>query len=212
MKSRLLDDPLAYWEQRHQILGAWRAGGDRGLPDEENFEFYTVRLGKLIELIRRHTRRERPLQVLDAGCGSGHFTDGLRRCGHRVVGIDASATAIERARSAYGDLFEVARLDGYAPRRLADVIVCIDVLFHVLDDATWRAAIGAFARYASAQALVIVTDVFPAERYAPRDYIVHRTRSEYEDAFAAHDFQLVDEVPYQFGANPIQFAAYRRAT
>jgi SAM-dependent methyltransferase len=37
--------------------------------------------------------------VLDAGCGKGQFARALARCGHRVDAIDASASAIEYARS-----------------------------------------------------------------------------------------------------------------
>src|SRR5688500_803615 len=129
----LIADPLSYWEQRHAALGDWRSGGDRGLSGEENFEFYAVRLGKLIELVRRHAGRDRGLKILDAGCGRGFFTDGLRRCGHLAVGIDASRSAIARAREQYGPYFDEAPLDDYRSGTLFDLVVCIDVLFHILD-------------------------------------------------------------------------------
>lgn len=212
MQRPLLDDPLAYWDRRHQALGPWRSGGDRGLTAEENYEFYAIRVGRLLELIRRHVGRERGLRILDAGCGRGHFTDALRRCGHLASGIDPSETAVAQARAAYGPHFEVARLDDHRPRTLFDVIVCVDVLFHVLDEQVWRASIAGLARCASAEAVVVVTDVFPAAQYAPRDYIVHRSLDSYDHAFAEHDFGRAELLPYEFGANPIQFAVYRRGT
>ncbi len=205
------DDAVAtLWQERHQALGAWRSGGDRGLSAQENFEFYVVRQGRLVELIRRHAGRERGLHILDAGCGQGHITDSLRKCGHRAVGIDGSPAAIARARETYGPHFARRGLDAYRAPVAFDVVVCIDVLFHVLDDATWRAAIDAFGRYAGAEALIIVTDVFGEERYAPHAHIVHRTAAAYDEAFAAHDFGLVERLPYDFGGNPIQFAVFRR--
>ena len=39
-------------------------------------------------------------QVLDLGCGHGHLTREIARRGARVVGVDLSATLLERARSA----------------------------------------------------------------------------------------------------------------
>jgi SAM-dependent methyltransferase len=209
--SELLADPIGFWDQRHATFDPWRSGGDRGISPEENFEFYAVRLGRLLELIRWNVSAERGLRILDAGCGRGHLTDGLRRCGHRVVGIDSSATAVAWARETYGDPFVECRLDDLRPEALFDVVVCVDVLFHVLDDGAWRAALAAFSRYAGADAALIVTDVFPARRYNVQNYIVHRSADEYEAALAEHDFARVALVPYRFGSNPNQFAVYRRS-
>ncbi len=203
-------DPLALWEQRHAELGAWRSGGDRGLSTEENYEFYVVRLGKLLELIRSDVTRGRGLRILDAGCGRGFFTDGMRRCGHRAVGIDASPTAIAAATAEFGPHFVTTQLHAYRPSALFDVIVSIDVLFHVLDDAVWAASLDAFARYAAVESTLVITDVFPDQRYAPRAHIVHRDRAAYDAHLATHGFRFVRLVPYAFGANPIGFAVYRR--
>lgn len=207
----LLADPIAFWEARHAALDEWRSGGDRGLTPAENQEFYAWRLGKLLELIRRHAGADRPLCVLDAGCGKGHFTDGLRRCGHRVVGIDASATAIARARESFGGELHVCTLDGFRPRLLFDVVVCIDVLFHVLDDALWRSSVAAFARYAAAESIIVLTDTFPDRRYAVRDYIVHRAGHEYDELLAEHDFVPSEHSPYPFYSNRTRFVVYRRS-
>lgn len=206
----LLDEPVVFWENRHAALDPWRSGGDLGLSVEENFEFYAIRFGRLAELIRAHAGAERPLRILDAGCGRGHITDMLRRCGHDVTGLDASATAIAKAREAYGDGFVVGELDSLRPPRLFDVVICLDVLFHILDDAVWRRSVAAFARYASAEALVILTDAFDEQRYNKGDYIVHRSASENDEAMAAAGFARVELVPYRFGHNPNAIAAYRR--
>ena len=42
--------------------------------------------------------------VLVPGCGRGHDAALLARAGHRVIGIDLSARALEEARRLYGDL------------------------------------------------------------------------------------------------------------
>lgn len=207
----LLADPVAFWEQRHADLDPWRSGGDRGLTVEENFEFYACRLGRLLELVRRHAGAERPLRMLDAGCGRGHLTDALRRCGHRVQGIDSSASAVAWAREMYGPYFEECRLVDYRAPAPVDVVICLDVLFHVLDDAEWRGALEAFGRCAAAESLVIVTDVFSVERYQVRNYIVHRAASEYDAVLADMGFRLAERLAYAFGSNPNQFSVYRRA-
>ena len=207
----VLEDPIAYWEERQATLDAWRSGGDRGLSAEENVEFYAVRLGRLIELIRRGCRRQRKLRILDAGSGRGYFTDALRRSGHHVTGIDASPSAVAEACRVYGPHFVESTLWGFRPHALFDVVICVDVLFHVLDDRLWRSALTAFGRYASAEALLIVTDVFPEAPYAPTPYMVHRPAREYDEVLAAADFHPVERMPYDFGSNPTEFAVYRRS-
>lgn len=206
----LIEDPIGFWERRHAATDAWRSGGDRGLTVEENFQFYAIRLGRLLELLHRHVGGETGLRVLDAGCGRGHLSDGLRRSGHRVRGIDTSATAIAHAREQYGDLFEECALDRHRPAAPYDVVMCIDVLFHVLDDGAWAAALDAFGRYAAAEGCLILTDVFGDARATVQDYIVHRTAAEYDRALAGSGFRRVDLSPYRFGSNPNQFAVYRR--
>jgi SAM-dependent methyltransferase len=206
----LLLDPVGFWESRHAALDPWRSGGDRGLSREENVEFYAYRLGRLIELIRRHAGGERGLRIVDAVCGRGHLTNHFRSFGHRAVGFDASATAVAWATKSYGPHFTTAALDAYRPTSLADVVVCLDVLFHVLDDAHWRAAIETFGRSAAAESIVVVTDAFADTTYAQGNYIVHRDRATYDAAFAAADFTRVEQLAYDFGNNQNQFAVYRR--
>lgn len=208
--DKLIDNPIEFWERRHARTDAWRSGGDRGLTIAENYEFYAFRLGRVIQLIRRTRGAERPIRILDAGCGRGYLTDSLRQCGHRVFGIDSSRSAIDRATETYGEHFECCPLSGHRPAALYDVVICMDVLFHILDDAEWKRSIAAMCRYASAEATLILTDAFGAERFTLGTYIVHRAADEYTEALAAHGFDRVDFEPYNFGANPNGFATFTR--
>ena len=161
-----LTNPIAFWDARHADLGPWRSGGDRGLSNEENYEFYAYRLGKLIELIRRHVGGERSQRILEVGCGRGYFVHSLRLCGHRAFGVDPSPTAIGWARENYGpEPFEVGTVDEYQSPQPFPVILCIDVLFHILDDEAWRSALAGLSRHAAAESVVILTDVMHTSCY-----------------------------------------------
>jgi 2-polyprenyl-3-methyl-5-hydroxy-6-metoxy-1,4-benzoquinol methylase len=209
--TELLSDPIRFWDQRHGDLDAWRSGGDRGLSAEENYEFYAFRLGRIIELVRRHSGSDRGQHVLDAGCGRGHMTEWLSKCGHAVTGVDSSQSAVDWAITTYGPKFEVASLDGFRPRSLFDVVLCLDVLFHILDDDVWRASLGNLTRAAHAESTLIVTDALRPERFVLGNYIVHRALGEYDELLASRGFKRVELQPYAFGSNPNQFAVYRRA-
>lgn len=208
--AELLSDPIRFWDKRHGDLDAWRAGGDRGISPEENYEFYAFRFGRIIELIRRHSGIDRGQHILDAGCGRGHMTDWLSRCGHLAMGVDSSASAISWAITTYGPRFEVSSLDGYRPRELFDVVLCLDVLFHILDDDVWSASLQSLMRAARAESTLIITDALRDKRFVLGNYIVHRALDEYDAVLAPRGFKRVELQPYAFGSNPNQFVVYRR--
>lgn len=78
-------------------------------------------------------------RVLDAGCGTGELALYLADRGHDVFGVDASETAIERAREravarGHDTTFEVADLLALPDFGWFDTVVDSGVL-HVFDDA-----------------------------------------------------------------------------
>lgn len=204
-----VEDVHAFWDDRHRALGVLASGGDKGLSEGENYEFYAVRVGKLFELLRTHLEVERPWRVLDAGCGRGFFTDALSRGGHDVLGVDFSETAIGHARRNQRGRFSQCELHEIRVEP-CDAVVCIDVLFHILDDEIWAKTIGRLASLVRGLGVLILTDAMPRERYELGNYIVHRSAETYLTALQSHGMSLVELVPYAFGSNPNRFAVFKR--
>lgn len=79
----------------------------------------------------------RGLRVLDVGCGSGvHGAELQRLYGHRVVGVDISASSIEKAKTrlAEAHVADVTRPEAYPfGSRQFDVILFSDMLEHLTD-------------------------------------------------------------------------------
>jgi SAM-dependent methyltransferase len=79
--------------------------------------------------------------VLDLGCGPGEITCelALRFPASRVVGIDHSGTAIERARKTAGErglanvTFETADVETYEPSGTVGLVTMFDAFHHLLD-------------------------------------------------------------------------------
>lgn len=61
-------------------------------------ELLTDRPEKWIALIEENAPKDRPLRVLDLGCGPGFFSVILSRAGHQVTGIDGSERMLFHAR------------------------------------------------------------------------------------------------------------------
>ena len=65
-------------------------------------EFATGRPEKWLEVIEANAPADRPLRVLDAGCGPGFFSVLLSRAGHDVTGVDGSEGMLAHARENAG--------------------------------------------------------------------------------------------------------------
>lgn len=77
-------------------------------------------------------------RVLDAGCGSGVYTEWLLDCGADVVAIDVSEAMLEQTEALVGDDAELHHADLREPLEFAegdsfDGVVCAEVLDHVED-------------------------------------------------------------------------------
>ena len=77
---------------------------------------------------------DKPLRILDAGCGNGAISGRLADLGHQVVGIDASEDGIRLARQAHRNVhFEVASVyeDLTSLVGEIDLVVSTEVIEHL---------------------------------------------------------------------------------
>ena len=77
-----------------------------------------------------------PGPLLDAGCGSGWFTQRFVDRGYTVTAFDFTESGIAAARERVtGDVtWSVSDIASYRADQPSPVVVCIDVLFHIVDD------------------------------------------------------------------------------
>jgi 2-polyprenyl-3-methyl-5-hydroxy-6-metoxy-1,4-benzoquinol methylase len=70
--------------------------------------------------------------ILDYGCGKGAFTHTLKKNNNRVIGVDVSKNAINKAVNMYGHLCEFHTLkDDESLGEGYDLIVCLEVLSYL---------------------------------------------------------------------------------
>ena len=203
------DDAIRYWDDRHRSLGELRSGGHVGLSEAANEIFYRVRLGKLLELIGNLNAPNEPMFVLDAGCGKGRFSRELAACGLCVDGIDASDAAIAANRATDGVRFQVSTLAAWRSPTLYDVVMSIDVLFHILDEDEWAKSVRNLASLTRLGGQLIVTDENRDDPRPAGNYIIHRPRAAYSDLLG-DGFRFIAFTPYQFRENAVGFLQFVR--
>lgn len=205
------EEALAYWDKRHRRQGALRSGGHIGIDEDANELFYAVRLGQLIELIGHGTSPDRPFTILDAGCGKGYFSGALARAGHDVLGIDGSGTAISHCRSHHRGRFVQAPLIDFANPFQFDVVGCIDVLFHILDEGEWEASLRVLAAHVRLGGRLIITDIWTESTEQRGSYIVHRPHDRYEVVLSSAGLRFQRFLPFNFRENRVGWFLFTKA-
>lgn len=135
-------------------------------------------------------------EVLDAGCGTGIYSDFYLAHGANVAGVDAAASAIEMARQYvpdatfhHGSLTELPLADASV-----DVVHCFSVLFHIMDDTDWAAAVKELHRVLRPGGILLLR-----VEVVPRDQPVaghQRLRGwpSYAEAFSVHGSRVQEMV------------------
>lgn len=211
--SETVYDPATFWEDRHRRLSRLRSGGHASMSEADNERFYFRRLALLVDIIGDVGSARVPARVLDAGCGRGWFVGRLRELGYDVEGFDTSPTALESARQLVPDaVLTQAAIDRFTTLRTYDVVYCVDVLFHLLDDHLWERSVRRLATLTSATGTLVVADAGFDEVRALGGYIRYRPRSWYDRVLAPHGFTHRSWVPYGFRDSVVGFHVYEAAS
>lgn len=213
MPSDMLSVPGAreFWDRRHQTRDDLTSGGDISFDRAGNELFYALRLGLLLQVLGDPSSTAEPRRLLDAGCGKGWFSRALARCGYAVDAIDTSPAAIDACRTLGGPAsYHMSSLRSWAPAGLYDVVVSVDVLFHILDDDEWRASLVNLAALVRLAGRLVAADWDSGPRRSLGSYQVFRGPLEYRHTVEPRGFRYDGFLPYGFRGSRIGLHAWTR--
>jgi SAM-dependent methyltransferase len=139
-------DVRDYWERRLGADWSLRGVGLSRLGVPLNRWQYRQREERFASILSRLDLDLARSRVLDVGSGTGFYVNLWRSHGAKeVVGLDLTDAAVERLRTAFPDVTFVRQdiTEGIADLAPAsfNVVSCMDVMYHVLDNARFTSAI-----------------------------------------------------------------------
>jgi SAM-dependent methyltransferase len=203
-------DVRAYWEQRLSRHRGLDGVGYLRLGEGYNRWLYRLRRVVFLQRMRATGVDFSAAEVLDVGSGTGFYVERWLELGApKVVGIDLTTVATEELwRRFPGQEFHTADVGGdlgVLAGRGFDAVSCLDVLFHVLDDDRFEAAIRNLAGLVRPGGLLVLSDNFlhpgAMERSVPAPHVANRSLAQFEDVLGRNRFEIIERVPMFFVMN-----------
>jgi SAM-dependent methyltransferase len=192
-------DPERYWNNRHREFGGdvLRGVGAIGVTEEGNADDYATKW-QMLQARLAARRQDGARTLLDAGTGTGYFATRAVDLGYTVDAFDFSKVVIDRNRASTDNIrsWHVSPVASFCSDESYDVVMCIDVLFHIVSDGEWRSSVRNLANLTAPSGALIIQDmlvaVSAAEDLTGRTHTRWRTLDVYKDTLdgwevAGHD-------------------------
>ena len=197
-------DANAYWNKRYATIDATKSG-HIDLPVEYNAWLYRRKQDHFAKAVQCVGGSLRGNKLLEVAAGSGAWLDFWRTQGvGDYLGIDLSERAVEGLRKNHPALRFLQRDLNDADLAAVvgggyDCVAAIDVLYHVLDDARFRALIGELSGVLKPGGWLVIHDQFlHGAAFDHGQYIRWRTLEDYQHALTNAGFDIVYRRPTFF--------------
>jgi SAM-dependent methyltransferase len=200
-------DPAQYW---NNLSGSTMKLSDVGWPNwTEAYNAYRYRLSlEQISSVIDAAVTCNPRQILDMGCGIGFWTQYLltRFPTSQYMGMDISKRAVanlqKRFEAEKHARFLQADISNTMLDCSADLIICLEVLLHVIDCAKWKSAIKNISLCLSQNGIALISDPIsvysPAPHYDTGSNCRVRHIHEWQEVLADNELEILEVVPRTF--------------
>lgn len=197
-------DYKQYWNRRLTDAFGLESVGYIGLGKNFNRWMYAIRKASFQRIVRTLRIDFLNARVLDVGSGTGFYVAQWRNLGvEDITGLDISSQAVKNLRKQFpAHMFLEADItEDQLPSGQYDVISCMDVLFHIVDDNRFAAVINNLSVALNKGGRLIITDNFLRTREKRLLHHVSRPLRVYEDILAQSNLKIVTRKPVFFCLN-----------
>jgi SAM-dependent methyltransferase len=192
-----------YWNKRLSGNFGLEAVGYIGLGKDFNKWMYRLRKRNLWGVIKKVKINLAESNVLDVGSGTGFYIEIWRELNVKsITGIDISVQAIENLKRKFPEVsFHLQDISASEKTQTFQIVSCMDVLFHVVNDDKFKQAIHNLSKSLISGGFLILTDNFPQQQEKRLPHHVSRTLSGYEKILKEADLEIVSRKPVFFFLN-----------
>lgn len=194
-------DPKDYWERRLDEDFNLRSVGQLGWGIHFNRWAYRARRRVFLRVVRSLDIDFGSAHTLDIGAGTGFYIDRWKELGARsVAGIDLTDVAVSRLRERYPEcsFYKVdigAEIPEFRDVRF-DIVSCMDVLFHIVDDLRYRKALENVYDLLKPGGFFVFSEARQKDSACRAEYIVHRGLDDIESKLREVGFRIVTRRPF----------------
>jgi SAM-dependent methyltransferase len=176
-------NPGAYWETRLGKHFDLSGVGYGTLGPHYNAQMYQARIIGLETAFSFIGRTMAHARLLEVGCGIGFYTEyALQHGVTDYTGLDITATSVVTLQERYPHFrfYQCDVSNACMPwDGEFDVVLAADVLFHIVDDDAFQAALHNIVSWLKPNGLFIVSDVFPPQSLQTAVHVRNRSLEDY---------------------------------
>jgi len=160
---------------------------------------YQARLRALERAFDAVNRSLKGVRVLEVGCGTGFYTDYCARQEvSDYVGLDVTSISVTTLRQRYPQFTffqtDVTRESPHLELTF-DVVLVADVLFHIVEDKDFCAAVRNICGWVATEGVLILSDIFPSVSIQTALHVNNRALDEYGQLLTAHGLRVIHIEP-----------------
>jgi 2-polyprenyl-3-methyl-5-hydroxy-6-metoxy-1,4-benzoquinol methylase len=189
-----------YWEERLNKNFNLNGVGYEGLGNSYNEVLYKIRKRIFQNLLKLLNLKDHQVEILDIGSGTGFYIDFFKENGFKkICGSDITEVAVNNLKRRYPG-FNFYQLDigekvKIIPSSSFDIITCMDILFHVIDDKKYETALRNIFGLLKEGGNFIFSDCFLRDGEYKTQYVYMRNKDKIYSTLEKVGFDIIHTKP-----------------